>query len=446
MPRSVIEKIFPALDPGWIAVYILFFLYILSFVDRNILVLLSEYIAKDFGLSDFELSLLYGPAFAIVFALAGLPLGWAMDRFSRRVVIWACVCVWSLTTAACGLARDFPQLLLARAGVGAGEAGLTPGSQSILADMFPPHRSALPFSVFGLGGKMGAGLSFILGGFLIQLVPPSAVYDIFLFGERKGWQVIFLIVGLPGLLLALAIFLIPEPPRNRVLTVSDGQSAVSYREYLAYFSNNIRFFGNHHLAIILMMVVMTGIQTWTPSFLIRNFGWTAQDAGVWLGAALMVGSLIGIPIHGVLADRLFQGGRKDAHLVYMRYAVTLGTVPAAAAYFMPNPWISLVLIGISVGLIIAYIGLFPAALQYMVPGNMRGKAASIGLIAGGLGGMALGPVVVAVLTESVYGDPNMVGLSLATCMLIFLPLTCVALKFAEQPMRLAWDGAEHKNP
>jgi MFS family permease len=130
---------YPAPVQGWSAAFVLSFLYILSLLDRNIMVLLSEPVARDLGLSDFQLSLLYGPGFALLFAIAGLPLGWAIDRYSRRVVIWSGVLFWSLATMACGLGRNFGELLTARAGVGVGEAALVPGSQSILADMFPPH-------------------------------------------------------------------------------------------------------------------------------------------------------------------------------------------------------------------------------------------------------------------------------------------------------------------
>lgn len=425
---------YPTAASGWFATAILCFLYTLSFVDRNIMVLLAEPVSRAMGLNDFQMSLLYGPAFAVIFALAGLPLGWAIDRFSRRSVIWLGVFVWSVTTTACGFAANFPQMFAARAGVGAGEAVLVPGSQSILADMFPPDRLALPLSIYGLGGKLGGGFSFVLGGLLILLFIPDDLYDLGMLGTFQGWQLIFITAGLPGVILAFAIFLIPEPARNRIDATSK-RGGVSYLDYGWFVQRNFRFIGFQHCATVVLMVVMTGITTWSPAFFMRVHGWTSSDAGFWLGLVMMIGPVIGIPIHGVIADRLFRKGMHDAHLFYLTIMLLLGLPPAVAAYFVPDAWLSLCLLGLAMALIVAYLGLLPATLQLMVPGNMRGKAASVGMLVGALGGMTLGPVVVAVLTESVFQQPGAVGKSIATCVGFGIPVVAIMLTYARKPMR-----------
>ena len=425
---------YPPSAQGWGAVGVLCVLYVLSLMDRNIMALLADAVGSELQLSDVELGLLYGAAFAIVYSIAGLPLGWAIDRFNRRVVIWAGVVCWSLSTVACGLSRNFAALFAARAGVGAGEAALVPGSQSILADMFPPDRLALPMSVYGLGAKIGGGLSFIIGGVLTVLFPVHQTFEILGLGTLKGWQLVFIAAGLPGLVISFAMFAIPEPARRRLSTPrASGKS--TYGDYIRYMKENFRFFFGYHAGNIALLAVSNGISTWTPAFFSRVHGWSTDQIGSWLGLAMLIGPLIGIPIHGAVADHLFRRGKRDAHLYYFKRVLLASAVPAALAYVVESPWVALALITIAQSLLTGYIGLLSTSLQLMVPGDLRGKAASVALLIVGLAGMAFGPSLVGILTDRIFVDRSQVGSSLIVCIAVGLPLASALFGLAQKPMR-----------
>lgn len=188
---------------------ILVLLSALSLLDRQILNLMVEPIKRDLALTDFQMGLIQGLAFALFYALAALPLGWAVDRWSRRWVIWSGVTLWSLAASCCGLAQSFGQLLLARLGVGAGEAALNPAAYSLLSDLYPPQKLTSAMSVLMIGSTLGGGLSIAVGGAVIGMAEAGGIFRLPLLGELRPWQFVFIVTGLPGLLAALLAFVIP---------------------------------------------------------------------------------------------------------------------------------------------------------------------------------------------------------------------------------------------
>ena len=215
--------------------------YILSFVDRMIFGLLITPIRAEFAINDTVFSLLYGLGFAFFYTVLGIPLGWAADRYNRRNLVVVGIAAWSLMTAACGLAKTFGQLALARIAVGVGEATLTPATYSMAGDSFPPHKLGRALSVFIIGWPLGIGLALIIGGLVIRLVAETPVFVLPVIGELKSWQACFIIVGAPGLLIALLALALPEPVRRRPTPdASSGTLAVAFRHlrthWQAYFS------------------------------------------------------------------------------------------------------------------------------------------------------------------------------------------------------------------
>lgn len=425
---------YPPPRVGWMAVAILFLLYVLSFLDRNLLALLIGPIRADLGASDFELSLLYGLAFGIFYAVAGLPAGWAIDRFQRRIVIFWGVIGWSLATAACGITRNFGVLFAARAGVGAGESTLVPGAQSMLSDLFPRDRLALPLSVWSLGAKIGQGTALIVGGALAALIPPAMSYELAGIGIFKGWQLIFLIVGLPGLLLAFLIFLIPEPQR----TMSMGGKAAArttYREYFRFFGQHLRFFVPHHLSKTLFLGISAATIAWAPAFLSRVHGWHESQIGLWLGTALLLGPLAGMPFHGAVVDHLYRRGWSDIHMRYVMIMAMLALPLGIAAFVVTNPFVCLALLGAFFFIICSCTSLPIVAVQSILPGHLRGKAASSMLLLINMSATTLGPVAVAALTDFIFGDPAKVGIALITCIAGALPLVALLAYATLKPLR-----------
>lgn len=424
---------YPALLVGWRATVILFLLYVLSMLDRNILTLLINPIKADLGLGDFEMSLLIGIAFAFFYAVMALPLGYAIDRFSRRIVIFWCVIVWSFATMLCGVATSFALLFMARALVGGGEAALAPGAQSILADLFPPTKLALPLSVFSLGGKAGQAISLLIGGLLTTIIAPTSLHSLPLLGaDIKGWQLIFLIIGAPGLLIAFLIFTFPEPVRRT--RISSGASA-NYGEYWRFLKQHWRLIVPSHLGSVMFLAAVVSAINWAPAHIERAFGWSAAQVGAGLGIALFVGPVLGMPFHGAVADRLFRKGILDIHLRYMMFTALVGLPIGIAAFVVRDPILCILLAGLFFFVTTTYVGLSITALQVVVPGNLRGKAAAVFLLAGGLGGASLGPMLVGALTDFAFGDPNKVGWSIAITLAILLPLTAFLFFLALAPMR-----------
>jgi MFS family permease len=421
---------------AWLTVAVLLLFSLVSVVDKNIISLLVDTIRQDLQLNDKQLSLLFGPAFAICYALGALPFGWAMDRYSRRLVLWLGVVVWSFGTIFAGLSRGFAQLLAARAIVGAGESVLVPGNQAILAESFPPDRLTFPYAISSTGVMLGQGVSFAVGGLLVALIGPAAVVDLPLLGAIKGWQGILLLVGLPGLLLTPLVFAIPGSARRRAEW--DAPARVGYRDYLAYAAKHRRFFVGMHLGSILSVMIYSCLLAWTPAHFLRAHHLPASQVGLWLGAVVVTGPVIGQLTHGVMADRLFRRGMRDVHMRYLAWLVAIAAIPLVAAFTVPNPWLGFALLCVGYGLFSGFGVLGPVALQMMLPSELRGKAASGLTLVTGLAGMALGPTIAAVISEDLFGDPAKIGLSLAIYVAVALPLAGLCYSFAMKPLAAAY--------
>jgi len=425
---------YPSPLVGWSAVVVLFLLVVLSVLDRNILTLLVDPIKRDLGINDVQVSLLYGLAFSLSYGIAAIPAGWAIDKFQRRIVIFFGVLVWSMATAFTGLARSFEALFAARSVVGAGEAVLSPGQQSMLADLFPREKLALPLSVSALGLKVGGGAALIIGGMLAAVFPPSEMMNVPFLGELAGWHIIFIVIGLPGILFAGLIFLIPEP-RRRLMKNADGVKTPGFGAYFKLMRENSRFYIGHHLGQAIFVSVMVGVSAWAPAFFARSHGWGETQIGLWLGSMMLWGSVIGLPIHAAIADRLFQRGMHDIHMRYSMIAVLVAAPIGAGAFFAPGPVAACLMLGVFFMLTSVYASLPVVSVQAPLPSNMRGKAASIMLIVIGTGGTICGPLVIATLTELVFQDPAKLNQGIAAAIGLGLPLVAALFAITLKPTR-----------
>jgi MFS family permease len=219
------SEVYPSVGYAWYVVAVLTLAYVVSFIDRQILGLLVEPIQRDLGIGEKQISLLMGLTFAVFYTLFGVPLGRLADTRSRRTIIAAGIGVWSLMTAGCGLAKHFWQLALFRVGVGVGEAALSPSAYSLIADYFRPERRSTAMSVYSMGIFVGSGLAFIVGGMVAQFSAAQESYVLPLIGGIRSWQLVFLIVGFPGLAVALLLYTIREPTRKGVCRLTAGAPA-----------------------------------------------------------------------------------------------------------------------------------------------------------------------------------------------------------------------------
>jgi MFS family permease len=411
---------FPPARIGWTAVSIIFLLMIVSVLDRNILTLLIGSIQEDLHLDDVEAGLLLGLAFALPYGLMALPVGSAVDRFQRRHIIFIGVSLWSFATLCTGFARSFEALFAARAGVGAGEASLSPSQQSLLSDLFPREKLALPLSVSSMGLKVGQGAALMIGGALTLLFLPMGYFDVPLIGTMRGWEVIFVIIGLPGLLLAFAIYLIPEPRRHSPMAESDTASH-GFVQYFQLMKRNKFFYTYHHVGQLLSVAFSTAVTSWAPAYFARVFDWSPSTTGLWLGTALLAGPILGLPLHGYIVDRFYRRGSVDFHMRYMSILILVGAPFGIAAFLIADPFVSAILIGLFFFIITGYTSIPIVAVQILLPSRMRGKGSSIMALFAGTGGTILGPLLVGTLTDHVFQDRDMVGASIAICLIVIIP-------------------------
>jgi MFS family permease len=396
---------------------VLTFVYIFSFIDRQILNLLVRPIRRDLGISDTQMSLLMGFSFALFYTFFGIPLGRLADSRSRRTIIAAGFAVWSLFTAGCGIARNFAQMLMMRIGVGIGEAALSPAAYSIIADYFPPKRRATALSVYSMGIYIGSGIAFIVGGIVAGVAAKQEEWILPLVGATRPWQVVFFIVGLPGIFLALLMYTVKEPLRRgmRLAKTADGKTQVAQTplsEVVAYLSQNWKTFLCHNVGFALLSFSSYGSSAWIPTFFVRNHGWTEATAGQVYGWIVTIASTLGIVAGGRLADWMAERGYRDATM-RVGLIVALAWFPSGMLYpLVSDATLAAWLIVPSAFFASAPFGVAPAAIQQMMPNPMRGQASAIYLFVVNLIGLGLGPTAVAMTTDYIFQDDNAVRYSL----------------------------------
>lgn len=432
-PVSDVAGVDAPIGGRWLAVAILFLLQIVSVLDRNVVTLLVAPIQRHFAISDVQVSLLLGAAFALPYGVLSLPLGWAVDRYPRRLIIAGGLSIWSAATAATGLVRSFPALYLARSSVGVGEAALIPAQSSLLGDLFTRREYALALSLSNLGIKVGEGVALLIGGTLAYFVALDRQIDLPLLGRIEGWQVVFLTVAAGGALLLPLIAYLPEPPRKSVVGAVGDET--SFRTYFRFMSKRARFFAGHHFGFLLLTALVISIVAWTPAFFIRAHGWSEGRAGLAIGTAFLVGAITGMPSHGALASHLYRRGWTDIHLRYQLVATLLAAPVGVAAFLIRSPELAVVVLGLFMFLISCYASLPATALLAPLPSRFRGKASSVVLLFCGTGGAMAGPLAVGWLTEFGFADPRSLGYSLIVTIMICAPLVAGLFLVALKPLR-----------
>ena len=358
-----------------------------SFADRTVIVVLQPMIKDEFRLSDFQVGLLGGLAFAAVYAVLGLPLARLAERRSRRLIIVASLVVWSVMTTFCGFASSYAMLFLLRCGVGIGEAGATPSSHSMIADYISPSHRGRATSVLTIGTPLGAMLGSVIGGLVAQ---------------HHGWRSAFLVVGLPGLLLALVIFAtVQEPPRQAA-----GAAATQVRTWAACLRDLVRrdFFRHLALAQVLAAIPGYGISAFAAIYLVRAFGFSTAHAGIVLGLGFGVAYAGGLIAGGLSHDRRGFG--------WLPALATFAAAPVLiASYLTPVATTAVVMIVASCFLQAFALAPTYAAIHNRIPSNMRATAIAVLLLMTNLLGAGLGPALVGFASDrfaglSFAGDPG----------------------------------------
>jgi predicted MFS family arabinose efflux permease len=402
----------PLYSPAYlrVALGLLCLVYVVNFVDRQILAILLQSIKQDLGLSDTQLGLLSGTTFGIFYATLGVPIARLADRFSRKWVMTICLVLWSGFTALCGVAGGFLTLLAYRTGVGVGEAGGSPPAHSMISDYFPPERRATALAVFSLGVPFGILVGFLAGGWLDQAL---------------GWRTAFVVVGLPGLLLAVVVALVMrEPPRGHSEGLQATGASPSALTVIAFLWRS-RSFRHLSFASALYAFVGYSVITWAPSFLIRSHGMSSGEVGTWLSMIVGIGGGIGNYLGGVLADRWALSdarGRVWVPALAVGVAVPFGLLafttesrPAALALLIAPTLLGLM-----------YQAPAFAVTQFLATPKMRATAAAVLLFVINIIGLALGPWVTGGISDALaprYAEHSLaIALALVSCLLAWSSL------------------------
>jgi MFS family permease len=379
-PASQSGRVIKVSASSWYALSVLTFINIFCYVDRVALSILMQSIKADLHLSDAQLGLLSGVAFALFYAVLGVPLAMLADRSSRVKLIATCLTIWSAMTAFSGMARNYPQLFLARMGVGIGEAGCVPPAHSLIGDYFPREKRALAISLFNTGAAVGVSAGMFLIGAL---------------GEKWGWRASLQIIGLAGLPLALLTFLtLREPPRPKSDRDRKETALQSIRALLSR-----RSFVHLAIAFSLGQVATQGFSQWAPTFLIRSFGMGMAEVGAWVGGITAGGSILGMLVGGFMAAWLLPRDLRW-ELWIPAGAFTICTPIFAAMVLSPAAWMVLTLKGFVAILGAIGAGVAIAAVQTYAEPYRRGTAVALVLFLASLLGAGAGPYIIGAVSTA----------------------------------------------
>ena len=417
---------YPSLTHANYALGLLFVTYLLSFLDRQVLTLLVGPIREQFGLSDFQFSLLQGAAFAVTYTIAGIPLGRLADRYSRRWIIAGSIFSWSVMTCACGWAKSYSQLFLARMGVGIGEAGLSPAAYSIITDSYHPDHMGYALSFYKMGVTVGGGLALVLGGMIYDfyLAQPSIEWP--LLGELKPWQATLITAGLPGFVLCILMGTIQEPSRKGVAisktSATDAQRSFPFMTVIRFLWQRKRLYGVLFLGSSFLSIANYGSAAWYPEMLARNYGLSKSETGSAFGMIYLIAGTIGVMAGPFLASRLQRAGYADANVRTVLIASIVSILPATLAPLMGSAESTLLVLWPTVFISMTYLGIMAVSFQLITPNEMRGQTTAIYIFVTNIMGMAVGTSVLAGFTDFLFQDDLALPYSIAAVNAVFYPL------------------------
>ena len=417
----------------WYVLGVLFVAYTFSFVDRTILSLLIPSIRADLNISDTQVSLLAGFAFAVFYTIAGLPLGVCADRWSRKWMIAGGATLWSLMTAVCAAATGFWPLFWARVGVGVGEATPSPAAYSLITDYFNRRRLGLAMAIYHTATTLGGGLALMAGGLLVHhlngLPPVRLPGDI----DLEAWRLTFLWVGLPGLCIPLLMLTVREPARRPGAVNPSLLGGLD--DFRAFLVSRRAAFGGLIVGLAPVSLVIYGFMSWLPTFFARSHGMSPGEAGAIYGAILAVAGTAGLLSGGWFADRLVARGVADAHARTILFAVAASIPFYIAAPLVDEAWLAFALLAPATFFAQAFPGLAAAALQIVTPPQFRAQVTAVYFLCVSFSALALGPTLVAVLTDYGFGDDSALRYSLSSVAAVGLPLSCAVLFLALPAIR-----------
>jgi MFS family permease len=441
----------------WAMVALLSIAAVVAYMDRLILSVLFVPLARDLHLTDTQVSVLQGGSFAIIYALAGVPLGLVADRLKRRNIIIASISVWCGATIASGFATTFAQLMLARFCTGIGEAALFPAATSMIGDGVGLRRRGLALGLFVMGQMLGGGAAAVAGGVLLDLAQSHWFDAIPILGGLPPWGMVLVIVGSPGVLLLLGLLFLSEPTRREKaigytpaypVERTPGHAeefaatrAVGLRTVFAELAARRKVLLPLYSVLACAAISDFSIGSWTPTLLTRNFGWSGTQIALWFGGCLILSGVFAALLAGLISDWA-RGRRGRNGVLHVALAAAIAALVCTTFPLMPNPRL---LIGVLFFQSIASSTcslICVIAIQVSLPNELRGLGSGILSLGNMLLGLGCGPTLVALATDHLYHSATAVGFSIVT---VIAPafVACVLLLRSAAPLRAEAQPVEH---
>ena len=417
---------YPEKKHSYSAVAVLTLAQVFAFIDRQIPSMLVEPIKQDFNLTDSQIALLGGAAFSIFYAIMALPIGYAVDRYQRTKVLGIGVFLWSLMTALAALANSFGKLFGARIGVAVGEAVMAPTSVSLVSDSFPENKQGIPMGIITSGVYIGIGITLLGGGFLIDYLTSIGGINIPLIGYLKPWQATFMIVGLPGLVLAVAAFYLKEPKRLEEQAYINKN--VDRKNVFLHLKEHKKTLVPMFGGLIFMALIFYSFSFWAPTMMIRAYNISLSQAGFILGLITIISSIAGTIFAGSAVDYLRNKNYSDAPVRAALFAVLLALPPITILSFVNTEIGAWICIFLYLFFISSFAPLGLLAVSGVSASNVKGQLAAIHAFLMMAFGLSLGPQLTAFFTDFVFMDPNNLKWSISATGAIVLPISALLFK------------------
>ena len=428
---------YPSRKTGYSAVIVMTFAQVFAFIDRQIPAMLVEPIKQDFSLNDSQIALLGGAAFSIFYAIMALPIGYAVDRYKRVNVLGTGIFVWSLMTTLAGLANSFGRLFGARIGVAVGEAVMAPVSVSLVSDYFPQNKQGKPMGIITAGVYIGIGTTLIGGGYLIDYLTDIGGITIPGIGYFKPWQATFLVVGIPGILISVAAFMLHEPRRLGLAQTpeKDSKSINIFSHIIKNKSTLIPMFAG----LIFMALIFYSFTFWAPSMMVRTHGLSLTEVGFSLGIITIISSILGTISSGAVVDYLRSKGRTDAPIRTAMFACIFAMPAICLAPLVENVVAAWMLIGIYLFFISSFAPIGLLAVSGVSSNEVKGQMAAVHAFLMMAFGLSLGPQITAFFTDFILQDESKLGLAVSLTGGLVLPIAAVCFWMSLKRYRKAYD-------
>lgn len=424
----------------WYTVAILTLASTMSIIDRQVLNVMIGPVKRDLGgLTDLQVSLVMGLAFAAVYNLASFPAGRLSDRANRRNIMAGGITAWSVATAACGMANTYWQLFLARMGVGLGEATLGPAANSTLADLFDRARLPLAIGIVSSAPFVGQGLAGMVGGPLIDYLEEVPNVQAPVLGDIYSWQMVFLLCAVPGLILGGLYFTLYEPRRKGRATDRDG--SIPWLDVWRFVRSRGMFFTLIFTGYLCLSTQGWSLLFWIYEFFLRTHDWSMTKTGLTYGPLAMIVGICGSVWAGFKAGRMISQGRRDATLRLVFYS-TCGLIPTAVALtLVPSPWMAIALLFPVTFLMAMPPGLIMTSLQTIAPNELRGQMVAFYLIVVNFLSYTFAPSLPPLMDRLIFGQEHTLGVSISILAAFNYTVGAICLGLGLKYYRRALDAA-----